>query len=318
MLRPALPLDYSRIPYSNRREFIHFVLSGAAGLSFTNSAYGQAAPPIQATKLTDRIAVLSEICNIAVVIADDSLMMVDGGAAMFALDLQKAMAHDVDPHKVQILFNTHWHWDHVGSNETLGRTGTKIIAHDNAKKRLGMKVFVEVWNATIEPLKPEGLPTETFAKGGKMTFGKERIEYVHIPRAHTDCDAYVFLPGANILHTGDLFMNGMYPVIDYSTGGWIGGMAAALDTLLKIGDAKTKIIPGHGPIGSKEDMKASRDMLHEIHDRLNVLHKRGRSLDDVIAARPTRDFDDRWGKTTNGESFVRMAYTSIARHNRKA
>lgn len=95
-------------------------------------------------------------------------------------------------------------------------------------------------------------------------------------------------------------------------------MASALDTLLKVGDARTKIIPGHGPLATKDDMKASRDMLHLVHDRLRALRKQGRSLDEAITARPTRDLDDRWGKAMNGEAFVRMAYSSISRHNQRA
>ena len=179
-------------------------------------------------------------------------MMIDGGAAAYATALQKMIAEDIRPQKIQILFNTHWHWDHVGSNELLGGKGTAILAQENTRTRLTEKIFVEVWNTTIEPLKPEGLPSKTFRDGGKMSFGKEKVEYVHVPLAHTDGDAYVFFPEANVLHTGDLFMNGMYPTIDYTTGGWIGGMASALDKLLMIGDEKTAIIPGHGPLASKK------------------------------------------------------------------
>jgi glyoxylase-like metal-dependent hydrolase (beta-lactamase superfamily II) len=118
-------------------------------------------------------------------------------------------------------FNTHWHFDHTGCNEALGKAGVKIIAHENTRKWLSQKVTMEALNRTFEPLKPEGIPAEVFSKGGKMSFGKEKIEYVHVAPAHTDSDAYVFLSGPNVLHTGDLLFNGFYPVVDYSTGGWI-------------------------------------------------------------------------------------------------
>ena len=174
---------------------------------------------IEATKLTDSIALLTgDGGNVAIVIGKDGLMMIDGGLPYLAADLQKAVAA-VDAQKVQILFNTHWHQDHIGSNELLGQSGMKIIAHENVKKRLSMKVVSDALGQTFQPLKPEGQPTETFSKGGKMTFGKEKLEYMYVPNIHTDNDSWVFFPEANILHTGDMFFNGLYPYIDYSTGG---------------------------------------------------------------------------------------------------
>jgi cyclase len=300
----------------DRRDFLRALGSSAVGLSFTCRGFAQAPPdPIRATKLTDRIALLAgDGGNVGLVIAEDGLLMIDGGYANRALDLQKAVA-DTDSHPVKLLFNTHWHGDHVGSNELLGKSGVKIMAHQNAKFWLSRKVKMEVFDTTVEPLKTEGLPAQTFVEGGKMTFGKEKIEYKWFPDAHTDNDTYVFFPSANVLHTGDLFFSGMYPVIDYSTGGWIGGMAAALDKLLKVGDAQTKIIPGHGPLSSKEDMRAARDMLHTVFDRLGTFSKRGASLDDVLKANPVGDLEPKWGQGfLNGERFLRMAYPSLDKH----
>jgi len=308
-------------PFSaNRRQFLSTLLGGAAGLSLTYRALGQNAPaPITATKLSDDLALMmGDGGNVAVIIGPDGLMMIDGGLPNRAADLQKAIA-SVDSHKVQVLFNTHWHFDHTGSNELLGAQGVKIIAHENTKKHLSTKTTMEALNRTFDPVKPEGLPAETFAKGGKMTFAKQKLEYSHIAPAHTDSDCYVFLPGPNVLHTGDVLFNGFYPIIDYSTGGWIGGMAAGCGTLLKIGDAKTRVIPGHGPLGTKDDLKASHDMLATINDRLEKFAKDGKSVDEVVAAAPTKDFDDKWGKGgMNPPTFVKVAYTSVLRHNQKA
>jgi glyoxylase-like metal-dependent hydrolase (beta-lactamase superfamily II) len=301
---------------SDRRNFLRTLLGGTASLYFTGRGFGQAPPdPIRATKLTDRVALLAgDGGNVGLVIAEDGLLMIDGGYANRALELQKAVT-DTGSHPVTILFNTHWHGDHVGSNELLGKAGVKIMAHQNAKFWLGQKVKMEIFNTTVEPLKPEGIPTQTFVDGGKLTFGKEKIEYKWFPDAHTDNDVYLFLPAANVLHTGDLFFSGMYPVIDYSTGGWIGGMAAALDKLLKVGNSETKIIPGHGALSSKQDMQASRDMLHTVFDRLSAFSKKGASLDDVLKANPVADLDAKWGQGfLNGERFLRMAYPSIAKH----
>jgi glyoxylase-like metal-dependent hydrolase (beta-lactamase superfamily II) len=303
-------------PHIDRRDFLRALVGGAARLSFAWRGFGQAPDPIRATKLTDRIVLLTgDGGNVGLIVADDGLMMIDGGFANRALDLQKAVA-DTDSHPVKLLFNTHWHGDHVGSNELLGKLRVKIMAHQNAKVWLSREVKMEAFNTVVEPLKPEGIPTQTFVDGGKMSFGKEKIEYKWVPNSHTDNDVYLYFPAANVLHTGDLFFSGMYPVIDYTTGGWIGGMAAALDKLVKVGDARTQIVPGHGPLSSKEDMQAARVMLRTVNDRLSAFSKKGASLDDVLKANPVADLEPKWGQGfLNGERFLRMAYPSIAKHD---
>jgi cyclase len=303
------------VRHFGRRDFLQTLLGGAA-VSIARRGFGQAPPdPIVVTKLTDRIMMLSgDGGNVGLVTSDDGLLMIDGGYANRALELQKAIA-EKDSRPVKILFNTHWHGDHVGSNELLGKAGVKIMAHQNVRYWLSQKVKLEAFNTVVEPLKPEGLPTKTFTDGGKINFGKEKIEYKWIPNCHTDNDSYVFFPASNVLQTGDLFFSGAYPVIDYTTGGWIGGMAEALDKLLKVGDAQTRIIPGHGPLSSKEDMRESHEMLHTVYDRLGAFSKKGASVDDVVKANPVSDLEPKWGQGfLNGERFLRMAYPSIARH----
>lgn len=297
---------------SGRRDFLRALIGGAVA----SSAFGQPAPvPIKVAKLTDRIFQISgDGGNIGLVVADDGLMMIDGGYAARDVELQKTIA-GVSSQPVRILFNTHWHPDHVGSNELLGRAGVKIVAHRNTTYWLSRQVKIESLNATVEPLKAEGLPVQTFTDGGKMNFGREKIEYKWIPNSHTCTDAYVFFSSANVLHTGDLFFNGSYPAIDYTTGGWIGGMAAALDKLLKVGDAQTQIIPGHGRLATRDDMKAARDMVSTIYNRLLPLSKKHASIDEVLRANPVSDFEAKWGGGfLNGEQFLRTAYPSIATH----
>jgi cyclase len=310
-----------------RRDFLRVAAGGAVGFSLAYSVFGQQPPPaIKATKLSDNITLLAnDGGNVAVIVGDDGLMMIDGGFANRADEMLKAVG-GVDSHKVQILFDTHWHFDHTGCNETLGASGVKIIGHTNTKKWLSQAVVSKALNQAqnapadraFGPLKPEGLPKQTFGKGGKMTFGKEKIEYTYFPLAHTDSDVYLFFPNSNVLHTGDLFFNGFYPFIDYSTGGYIGGMAAAADALLKVGDAQTKIIPGHGPTGTKEDLHATRDMLHTVHERLEAMAKQGKTVDEVIVAAPTKDLDDKWGKVLPPKVFIGMAYGSIMEHKKSA
>ncbi|MGP8243414.1 MAG: MBL fold metallo-hydrolase [Bryobacteraceae bacterium] len=305
---------------SDRREFLNALVGGAAGLSLSWPAFGQApATPIHVTKLTEKLALVTgDGGNIAVLIGDDGLFMVDGGYADRSGELLKAVS-DLDSHPIRLLFNTHWHADHVGANVALGTAGVKIMANENVKKWLSRKVTMEVFHRTFEPLPAEGLPTASFTKGGSLMFGKTIVQYTHVDPAHTDSDAFLFFPSHNAIHTGDLFFNGFYPVIDYSTGGWIGGMVAGADAVLKVGDAKTQIVPGHGPLASRDDLKATRDMLEAIYQRLESMYKQGRSVDEAIAAAPTRDFDEKWGKGMMVPAvFTRVAYTSIQRQHAAA
>jgi len=200
---------------TNRRDFLRALIAAPVGTSLLHAQ----APttPIKAMKLTDRIAVLNgDGGNVALILSDDGLMMVDGGYLERAADLLKAAA-EVDSHKIILQFNTHWHLDHIGCNETLGAAGAKVMAHENTKKWLGQRVVIEGLNRTVEPLKPEGLPNEVFTLSGKITFGDNSIEFAPVPPAHTDGDAYLFFPDVNLLHSGDLLFNGTYGLIDYST-----------------------------------------------------------------------------------------------------
>ena len=303
----------------DRRDFLQAVLAGAVGSTFTYRAFAQnaPAPAITATKLApDLVMLAGDGGNVAVVIGPEGLLLIDGGLPERSADLLKAVS-EVDGRKIVTLFNTHWHFDHVGCNEALGRMGTKIIAHENTKKHLAVRTTMEAANRTFEPLEPEGMPAETFTTGGKLTVGKQRLDYTHIPLAHTDGDAYVFFPALNILHTGDLLFNGTYPVIDYSTGGWIGGMATAAAAMAKVGDVQTRIIPGHGGLANKSDLNATHEMLATIHDRLAPMAKAGKSVEEAVAAKPSKEFDAKFGQgARKPDAFVQVAYTSILRHER--
>lgn len=306
-----------------RREFLRALLSGAAGLSFTPftsrafalAGAGQApAPaPITPMKLTERITVLSGAGgNVGLVTGSDGLLMVDGGLPNRAGDLANAIAA-IDAKRVQVLFNTHYHGDHVGSNESLGKSKVRIIAHENVRKRLSERIESQAFGRTIEPLTPAGQPTETFGAGGKLTFGSEVLEYTHVPSSHTDGDAFVFFPNANVIHTGDLLFIGRYPVVDFTVGGSLAGMAAALERVDKVGNAQTRIIPGHGPVSTKADLRATRETWLAINQRLEAMAKEGRSVDEVVKAAPTKDFDAKVGAQAapTAEGFLRQAYGGI-------
>jgi len=297
----------------NRREFVKTISATAAGLALPFTVLGQPAPAaIQTTKLSDNLTLIAGAgANVAVVSGPDGLVLIDGGLPDRSADLLKVVAEQFEPHSVRALFNTHWHLDHTGSNETLGKAGAKIIAHRNTKRWLSSKVLVEAQNRTYEPRPPEAIPTEVFDTTGRLTFGKEKLEYGHLAPAHTDGDADVFFPGPNILIVSDVLSVGRYPVMDYSTGGWIGGMIEATNSLIRLADTKTRVIPGAGPLQAKDDLQSEHDMLAIVKDRVQTMIRQGKGLEEVVANVPTKEFDEKWGKPN---LCLSMTYAGMLRH----
>lgn len=303
---------------TKRREFVRALLGGVAGLTITLPAFAQgrgggAPAPITATKLTERIVAFSGAGgNVGLIIGPDGLLMIDGGTTNRAPDLARAIA-EASPRPVQVLFNTHFHGDHVGSNELLRRNypALRVIAHENVKTRLSTRWFDARRDQEFTPLPAAALPSETFTTGGRLDFGGEALQYTHTPRAHTDGDAFVFLPRSNVIHTGDLFWVGGYPVVDFGVGGSLAGMAATLEQMDAVGDSRTRIICGHGPGNvDKAQMRQVREMWLAINGRLEDLARQGRSLEEVVAAAPTKDFDMQLG-VQNPQGFLRMAYNGV-------
>jgi cyclase len=312
-----------------RRDFLRALVGGSMGLSFTvtSRALGQGAvqggpppTPITARKLTERITVLSGAGgNVALFLSGDGVLMIDGGLPNRTGDLAKAIA-EVSRQPVQILFNTHYHGDHVGSNERLGKDKVRIIAHANVKKRLGERIESQAFGRTLEPLSPVGQPSETFPVAGNLTFGGQRIQYTHVPLAHTDGDAWVFFANDNVLHTGDLLFIERYPVVDFTVGGSLVGMVSALDRLDRVVNLKTQIIPGHGPVVSMKEMRGTRSVWVELNQRLEAMAKEGRSVEEVVKAAPTKEFDAKVGPQAaqTAEGFLRQAYGGILARQKKA
>lgn len=306
-------------PATNRRHFIATAVGGVAGLALLGrtSARAFAAPrvaPIETTSLGDGLSLIQGAgSNVVLLSTTEGSFMIDGGAPERSAELLKTVARESSKRPVQVLFNTHWHWDHTGSNERLRKAGAKIMAHENTKLWLGADFFVEWQNRAYKPRPPQALPTETFYTDGQLKFGNEQILYGHTPRAHTDGDVYLFFPDRNVLVTGDLLSVGAYPILDYSTGGWIGGLLDATKKLLDRSDAQTRIIPGTGPIQTRADLQAQFDMLTTTKERLIALLKKGMGAEDMVAAAPTSEFDARWGDPT---LFVSNAYKGLWGHVR--
>lgn len=315
-----------KVPDSrNRRAFLRGLAAGATGVALAPRIFGQTGPasgraPLEVTKLTDSFLLITGAGgNVLVAIGPDSVLLVNGGSAERSEELLKLVAEQSGDKPVKVLFNTCWHPQHTGSNETLGRAGAKIIAHENTKLWLGGEFDVRWQKRTYEPNPKESLPNQTFYSGvQKMTFGKEPVEYGYMMQAHTDGDIYVNFPGPNILAAGDVVSVGSYPIVDWSTGGWLGGMIEGQKALLKVTNADTRIVPGAGSGSSglmtRADLEAENQMLATLKDRLTKLIKQGLRPSEIVAAAPTKDFDAKWG---NPDLFIQLAYRGMWGHVRE-
>src|SRR5580658_6797240 len=247
-------------------------------------------------KLRNNISVLEGSGgNIAVLTGPDGKVLIDGGIGASRPQITKALA-DLGADPITHLVNTHWHFDHTSSNEWLHAAGAKIIAQENTRKYLSEVQRVEDWDYNFLPLAPGGIPSEVFATERSLKLNGSSIGLKHYGPAHTDSDISVTFGEADIVHVADTFWNGIYPFIDYSTGGSIDGMIAASDANLAATTDRTIIIPGHGqPVSNRTELKEFRDMLVAIRDNVAVLKKQGRSREEAVAAKPTAAFDAKFG-----------------------
>ena len=275
--------------------------------------------PLITTRLDNGLALLGGPGgNMAVLAGPGGALLVDTGIHPTAAKVAKA-AEAFASKPVSLVVNTHWHFDHTGGNEFFGRRGVRLIAQENVRTRMSHDQPIEVFGFTV-PASPDcALPALTFPDTLTLHHGAETLELHHVAPAHTDGDLLAHFTKANVLHTGDVLFNGFYPAIDYSTAGWIGGMVAAQERALALCNAKTRLIPGHGPLATPADLKAAHDMLATVQGRLEKLLDAGKSVEEVVAAAPTHDLDERWGQGFfQGEAFTRMAATSIVRHRQPA
>ena len=250
--------------------------------------------------------------NIGVSAGADGVFMIDSQYAPLSEKIKAAVAM-VSDKPVRFVLNTHWHGDHVGGNENLGKTGAVIVAQDNVRKRMSTEQFIKAFDSKVPPSPAAALPLVTFVDSISFHVNGDDVDAFHVPPAHTDGDAIVYFRKANVLHMGDTFFNGMYPFVDLSTGGSIAGMIGACDRGLTMGDPSTKVIPGHGPSGNKADLKAFRNMLASSRDAVAPLVKAGKTLDEVKAAKPTAALDEKWGKGfLKPDVWVSIVYADLS------
>jgi glyoxylase-like metal-dependent hydrolase (beta-lactamase superfamily II) len=300
----------------DRRAFLTTMMPAAAATfalpaeTIARAAAHASDSPIVVTPLADQLTLISGAGgNVTVFNSPEGVLMVDGGAPARSAELLKAVRKLTGAKRVHTLFNTHWHWDQTGSNETLGAAGTRIIAHENTKLWLGTDVTSKREQRVFPRLPARARPNQTFYTTGSLDFGGEHIDYGLLPQAHTDGDIYIFFRKANVLVAGDVLSAGMYPVIDYPTNGWIGGMATASKTLLDLGNADTKYVAGFGPALARADVQAENEMLTAMKQRLSKLLARGMSVQDMIAAAPAKDFEAKWGEPS---TFIANVWPGLA------
>jgi cyclase len=251
--------------------------------------------------------------NIGLLVGKDAAFLVDDQYAPLTAKILAAVKAITDQ-PVRFVVNTHWHGDHTGGNENLGNAGVIIVAHDNVRTRMSTEQFIAAFNSKTPPSPPKAMPLVTFSETVAFHLNDEDIHVVHVPPAHTDGDAIIHFTAANVLHLGDTFFNGMYPFIDVSTGGSQDGMIGAANAALRYANDSTKIIPGHGPLGTRADLVAYRDMMVKVRDRVAALIKQGKTREQVIAAKPTADLDAKWATGfLKPDVFLGIVYDSMAK-----
>lgn len=232
--------------------------------------------------------------NIAVVTSPRGTLVVDDQIPPMRDRLVAATAKLGGP--ARLVVNTHWHGDHTGNNEALAGEGAVIVAHENVRKRMSTEQVNALFDKKTPASPDSALPVVTFTEEITLYWGDQELHAIHVAPAHTDSDSVIHFPKANVIHTGDTYFNGGYPFIDLSTGGSVDGVIAAADRVLALADGDTKIIPGHGPLSNRSELEAYRAMLVGARDRVRKLVAEKKSLDAIVAARPTREWDDKLGK----------------------
>ncbi len=232
--------------------------------------------------------------NLGLSVGDDGAFLIDDQYAPLTEKILAAIKAQTDE-KVQFVVNTHWHADHTGGNELHGKAGAIIVAHENVRKQMTVDHFLAAFNSTV-PASPEGaLPVVTFTESVTFHWNGDEIHVFHVEPAHTDGDAIIHFKASNVIHAGDVFFNGMYPFIDTSTGGTLGGMIDATRRMLDVSDDETKIIPGHGALAGRAELEQYYEMLVTARDLIREQVEAGKTRDEVIAAKPTEGLDAAWG-----------------------
>lgn len=256
--------------------------------------------------------------NIAVSSGSDGVFIIDDDVKPLSAKISAAIATLSDK-PVRIVFNTHWHFDHTGGNEFFGNAGATIVAHDNVRARMSTEQNSAFFKSVTPPAPGVALPVITFDNTATFHLNGHTIKAMHMPPAHTDGDSILFFEEVNVVHLGDIFFNRMYPFIDIDSGGSVTGIIAAIDLIVPMLNEQTRIIPGHGPVGNLQDLKAYRAMLVTVSARMRTLIEEGKTKDEVIALKPTGQFDQVWSWSfMPPERWTGLIYDSLVASGIKA
>ena len=305
----------------------------SVAMMLASAAYAQApatpptppAPPlidwtkveIKATDLGNRTYMLTgQGGNITIAVGTDGIIMVDSQFAPLS-DKIKAAIREISPLPIKYLINTHYHGDHTGGNENFAKDGVTIVAHDNIRVRLAAGTRPGLGGAPTPPAPALALPTDTYVVGTRtLEVGGRKAQLTHVANAHTDGDTWVYFADANVLDTGDTFNNlKRYQNIDFGNGGDVRGMIRANDTFIKLANDATKVVPGHGPLATKADLIAFREMLVTSRDRIEKLINEGKTEQEVIDLKPLADLDATWAANNPQQAInhTRNVYNSLKR-----
>ena len=289
------------------------LLGSLVFLTFALSAQDLSQVQVGTVQVTENIFMLTGAGgNIGVLRGPDGLLLIDSQFAQLADKIKAALA-PLGSGPVRLLLNTNWHYDHVLGNEWLAMAGAIIIAHENTRTDMTKEQGFPEFGSKFPAYPEAALPKVTFKDSLTIHFDGEEIQAAHIPAAHSDADLAFYFRKANVMHTGDLFFSAGYPFIDVSHGGSINGMIAAADVLLGLTDAGTKFICGHGPLSDREGVRRFRDMLSTVRDRVARLVKEGKTLEQVLALKPTAEFDKPGQPGVPTEMFVKIVYGELAK-----
>ncbi|MGE4658772.1 MAG: MBL fold metallo-hydrolase [Gammaproteobacteria bacterium] len=288
------------------------LLVGCGDVSEDTSGQDFSQVQIKATEVSEGIYILEGSGgNLGLSVGEDGVFLIDDQFAPLTEKILTAIANITDD-DVRFLVNTHWHGDHTGGNENLGKAGAVIVAHDNVRARMSAEQFREVFDQRIPASPAAALPVVTFPDKVTFHWNKERIVVMHVENAHTDGDSIVHFSNADVFHLGDVFFNGFYPFIDVSSNGSLEGYIRAVESVVMRASEDTVIIPGHGPLADADDLRAYLEVLRTARERIQSMIDDGMSEDEVVAALPMADYDEQWGGGfMNPENFLRLSYQSL-------
>ena len=270
--------------------------------------------PLKITSLGRGLYVFSgDGGNVTAIVDDGSTLLIDSGIASRSSELNDAV-FKATMRPVTRLINTHWHFDHTGGNVYFGSGGVTIIAQENVKKQLSTMHDVPFVGLRDGHYPEQALPTVTYSSSMVLGQGSQRLTLANYGPAHTDGDTIIYIRPANVVVVGDIFSNALYPIIDLTSGGSIDGMILSVDRILAQTDERTKVVPGHGPVATRADLQAYRDMLAQVRQRIQQLIAAGKTMDEVVAAAPTKDFDAKWGSGyVTPDVFTKLVFSSLTK-----